>query len=95
MSNQPSTSRSGQRRRSVQKCNTRFQSGKGKSHCQGSAKVLSKVLALFEFSGETKMLTALFLAAMVLPAMFLGHMAHEEILSQKAYRKARVRARVR
>jgi hypothetical protein len=27
--------------------------------------------------------------------MFLGHMAHEEILSQKAYRKARVRARVR
>jgi len=41
------------------------------------------------------MLTALFLAAMVLPAMFLGHMAHEEILSQKAYRKARVRARVR
>ena len=41
------------------------------------------------------MLTTLFLAAMVLPAMFLGHMAHEEILSQKAYRKARVRARVR
>ena len=53
------------------------------------------MFALFEFSGETKMLTALFLAAMVLPAMFLEHMAHEEILSQKAYRKARVRARVR
>jgi hypothetical protein len=53
------------------------------------------MFALFEFSGETKMLTALFLATMVLPAMFLGHMAHEEILSQKAYRKARVRARIR
>ena len=31
----------------------------------------------------------------VLPAMFLGHMAHEEILSQRAYRRARVRARAR
>jgi len=34
------------------------------------------------------MLTAILFIALVLPAMFLGHMAHEEILSQKAYRKA-------
>jgi len=41
------------------------------------------------------MLTVILFTAMVLPAMFLGHMAHEEILSQKAYRKARVHARAR
>jgi hypothetical protein len=41
------------------------------------------------------MFTAILLTAMVLPAMFLGHMAHEEILSQRAYRRARVRARAR
>jgi hypothetical protein len=41
------------------------------------------------------MLTVILFTAMVLPAMFLGHMAHEEILSQKAYRKARVHTRVR
>jgi hypothetical protein len=34
------------------------------------------------------MLTALLLVAMVLPAMMLGHMAHEEFQSQKAYRRA-------
>ena len=41
------------------------------------------------------MFTAILLTAMVLPAMFLGHMAHEETLSQRAYRRARVRARAR
>ena len=41
------------------------------------------------------MFTAILLTAMVLPTMFLGHMAHEEILSQRAYRRARVRARAR
>jgi hypothetical protein len=29
--------------------------------------------------------------AIVLPALMLGHIAHEEILSQRAYRKARCR----
>ena len=37
------------------------------------------------------MLTALLLVAMVLPAMMLGHMAHEEFQSQKAYRRAQPR----
>ncbi len=41
------------------------------------------------------MLTAILLTSLVLPALFLGQMAHEEIQSQKAYRRARVCARVR
>jgi hypothetical protein len=41
------------------------------------------------------MLTAILLTAIVLPALFLGHMAHEELQSQKAYRRARVGTRVR
>jgi hypothetical protein len=41
------------------------------------------------------MLTGILVMAMVLPAMFLGHMAHEEIQSQRAYRAARVKARIR
>jgi hypothetical protein len=41
------------------------------------------------------MLTGILVLAMVLPAMFLGHMAHEEIQSQRAYRQARVKARIR
>ena len=40
------------------------------------------------------MLTGILVVAMVLPAMFLGHMAHEEIQSQRAYRRARVKARI-
>jgi hypothetical protein len=31
--------------------------------------------------------------AMVLPALMLGHMTHEEIQSRKAYRKARLSVR--
>ena len=41
------------------------------------------------------MLTGILVMAMVLPAMFLGHMAHEEIQSQRAYRRARVKVRIR
>jgi hypothetical protein len=41
------------------------------------------------------MLTGILMLAMVLPALFLGHMAHEEIQSQRAYRRARVKARIR
>jgi hypothetical protein len=41
------------------------------------------------------MLTSILLTAIVLPALLLGHMAHEEIQSHKAYRRARVRARTR
>ena len=41
------------------------------------------------------MFTGILVVAMVLPAMFLGHMAHEEIQSQRAYRRARVRVRSR
>ena len=41
------------------------------------------------------MLTVFWLMAMVVPALFLGHMAHEEILSQRAYRRAGVKVRVR
>jgi hypothetical protein len=40
------------------------------------------------------MLTGILVTAIVLPALLLGHMAHEEILSQRAYRRARVHARV-
>jgi hypothetical protein len=32
------------------------------------------------------MVTGILVAAIVLPALFLGHMAHEEIQSQRAYR---------
>jgi hypothetical protein len=35
------------------------------------------------------MLTAVLLSAMLLPALMLGHMAHEELQSQRAYRRAR------
>ena len=41
------------------------------------------------------MLTGILITAIVLPALLLGHMAHEEIQSRKAYRRARVQARVR
>ncbi len=41
------------------------------------------------------MLTGILLMAMVLPALFLGHMAHEEIQSQRAYRRASVKVRIR
>ena len=41
------------------------------------------------------MLTAALITAIVLPALFLGHMAHEELQSRKAYRRARVGSRVR
>ena len=49
--------------------------------------MLNKLSHDLKFGG-TAMLTAILFIALVLPAMFLGHMAHEEILSQKAYRKA-------
>jgi hypothetical protein len=39
------------------------------------------------------MFTATLIIAIVLPALRLGHMAHEEIQSQKAYRRARLPAR--
>ncbi len=39
------------------------------------------------------MLTVFLVTAIVLPAMFLAHMAHEELQSQRAYRRARVRSR--
>ncbi len=35
------------------------------------------------------MLTAVLLTAMVLPVLMLGHIAHEELQSQRAYRRAR------
>jgi hypothetical protein len=41
------------------------------------------------------MLTGFLVTAIVLPALLLGHMAHEEIQSQKAYRRARVYSRIR
>ena len=41
------------------------------------------------------MMTGMLVVAMVLPTMFFGHMAHEEIQSQRAYRRARVRVRIR
>jgi hypothetical protein len=41
------------------------------------------------------MLTAILLTAIVLPALFFGHMAHEELQTQKAYRRARFSPRVR
>jgi hypothetical protein len=43
--------------------------------------------------GEAGMFTATLIIAIVLPALMLGHMAHEEIQSQKAYRRARLPAR--
>jgi hypothetical protein len=39
------------------------------------------------------MFTATLIIAIVLPALMLGHMAHEEIQSQKAYRRARLPGR--
>jgi hypothetical protein len=36
------------------------------------------------------MLTAILLTTIVLPALMLAHIAHESILSQRAYRKARI-----
>jgi hypothetical protein len=36
------------------------------------------------------MFTMILLAATVLPTLMLGHLAHEEFQSQKAYRRARV-----
>jgi hypothetical protein len=44
---------------------------------------------------EAQMFTAFLVTAIVLPAMFLAHMVHEELLSQRAYRKARVRSPLR
>jgi hypothetical protein len=41
------------------------------------------------------MFTCILAMAMVMPAMFFGYMAHEEIQSQKAYRRAAARARIR
>jgi hypothetical protein len=42
------------------------------------------------------MLTCILAMAMVMmPTMFFGYMAHEEIQSQKAYRRAAARARIR
>jgi hypothetical protein len=41
------------------------------------------------------MLTGVMFVAMVLPALFLGHMAYEELQSQRAYRRARVHSRAR
>jgi hypothetical protein len=38
------------------------------------------------------MMTAILLTAIVLPALMLAHIAHESILSQRAYRKARIYA---
>ena len=35
------------------------------------------------------MFTATLILAIALPALMLGHMAHEELLSRRAYRKAR------
>jgi hypothetical protein len=42
---------------------------------------------------SARMFTATLIIAIVLPALMLGHMAHEEIQSQKAYRSARLPAR--
>jgi hypothetical protein len=39
------------------------------------------------------MFTATVLIAIVLPALMLGHMAHEELQSQRAYRRARLGGR--
>jgi hypothetical protein len=52
-------------------------------------------VGVIDEGGESTMLTGILVVAMVLPAMFLGHMAHEEIQSQRAYRRARVKARIR
>ncbi len=41
------------------------------------------------------MLTGILLIGMVLPALFLGHMAHEEIQSQRAYRRAGAKVGIR
>ena len=41
------------------------------------------------------MLTGILVLALVLPALFLAHMAHEELQSQRAYRRARVYSRDR
>ncbi len=41
------------------------------------------------------MLTAILFTAIALPALFFGHMAHEELQTQKAYRRARIGLRVR
>jgi hypothetical protein len=41
------------------------------------------------------MFTGILVAAIVLPALLLGHIAHEEIQSQRAYRRAHVSRRSR
>jgi hypothetical protein len=40
------------------------------------------------------MFTGILVAAIVLPALLLGHIAYEEIQSQRAYRRARVISRI-
>ena len=40
--------------------------------------------------GEAGVLTVILVTAIVLPALMLGHIAHETILSQRAYRRARL-----
>jgi hypothetical protein len=64
---------------------------------QESAKVsgLEFGTLILEIREEAGMLTAIVLIAIVLPALFLWHMAHEELQSQRAYRRARASSRAR
>jgi hypothetical protein len=45
--------------------------------------------------GDSTMLSCFLAMAMVMTTLLFGYMAHEEIQSQKAYRRAAARARTR
>ncbi len=70
-------------------CNTFLKTRSGDKADPKYVKDLEHIACVLDEGVEARMFTATLIIAIALPALMLGHMAHEEVLSQRAYRKAR------